>query len=331
MSVNFEGYAVGTLGSALGIPGVTFAGSPDNQWLIYPGGPDIGGVFSTVNGYILIDPVGDSAPSGLEMYFDTPQDSVSFKFVAGHVASPPANISVSADNAGALGYTGFLPMSVPPGGSYYEGVFTVTGPLTHLVMVTDQSGFGIDDLVSTAATPPGSGGFFTDFEPYAHGTPAEALGIPGAVIGSGFAPGSWQVKPNTEYATLSGNVLQNTQCDAALNIALDRAYTEVSFRFGVEPTAAVVKLDGWMGEPGPGSLVFSHDFYGAPLGSPTGMLEGVASTSGIAFDHLIIYSPGGCLAIDDLKVGTVWTPPLIHIPLEIRQIDILYIIITPVP
>ena len=153
LSTNFEGYPVGTLGSALGIPGVTFAGSPNNQWLIYPGGPDVNGVFSTVSGHILIDPVADGAPSSLSITFDTPQASVSFILVAGHKDGAAPTIMAVADNNGAPGFNGLLAMSVPPGGNYYESAITIPGPLTHLRLSTDQTGFGIDSLTSIAAGP----------------------------------------------------------------------------------------------------------------------------------------------------------------------------------
>lgn len=147
-SVDFEGYPVGTLGSALNIPGVSFAGSPDNQWLIYPGSPDVNGVFSTVSGHILIDPVADGSSSALDITFDSPRASVSFIVVAGHKDGPAPSIFAQADNNGVAGYSGLLALSVPPGGNYYEGEVTIPGPLTHLRLATRQQGFGIDNLTS---------------------------------------------------------------------------------------------------------------------------------------------------------------------------------------
>lgn len=146
-STGFEGYPVGTLGSTLGIPGVSFHGSPDNQWVIYPGGYDVNGVFSTVSGHILIDPIASGQPtSSLVIEFDSVQPSVSFKLVAGHKDGGVPTITAVADNNGAPVYNNVLSIGVPPGSNYYAGTYTIPGPLTRIELTSNQSGFGIDDL-----------------------------------------------------------------------------------------------------------------------------------------------------------------------------------------
>lgn len=151
--------------------------------------------------------------------------------------------------------------------------------------------------------------FFTDFEGYALGTPAESIAIPGVQLASGFAPNSWIVQMNAgDYVLLSGKILQNTVCDAALVMHFDSLQSDLDFLFGATASTLVVKVDGWVGTPGPGTLVFSHDYAGTDLGSPVGMLEGQVSLSGTEFNYIVLYSPGGCLAIDDFSAPGLGGP-----------------------
>lgn len=152
LSANFEGYAVGTVASALSIPGVSFNGQPGHQWVIYPGGADVNGVFSTPSGHILIDPVADGTPSTLEIVFDSPQSSVSFIVVAGPKGGAYPVISANAYNADVATYSGSLGLSVPSGGNYYEGTVSIPGPMTRLRLHSD-AGFGIDSLTSVGGSP----------------------------------------------------------------------------------------------------------------------------------------------------------------------------------
>jgi hypothetical protein len=143
---------------------------------------------------------------------------------------------------------------------------------------------------------------FFDFNGYAQNTAAEAIAAPGVHLGSPFSPNAWRAMASVQYATMSGNVLQNTACDAALVIQLDSVYQNVNFRYGIPASAVGLIVDGWMGAPGPGTKVFGQNQPGANLGSAYGMREGVVAASTSGFDHLVIYSPGGCAAIDDLSL-----------------------------
>jgi hypothetical protein len=144
---------------------------------------------------------------------------------------------------------------------------------------------------------------FFDFNGYANMTAAEDIAAPGVHLGSPFNPMSWYAMDSVQYASMSGRVLQNTACDAALVIELDATYQDVSFRFGIPASAVGLMVDGWMGEPGPGVKVFSQNLPGADMGSAFGMREGIASASVAGFDHVVIYSPGACAAIDDLSLN----------------------------
>ncbi len=144
--------------------------------------------------------------------------------------------------------------------------------------------------------------FYTNFEAYALGTSAESLALSGVSLASGFAPHSWIIQMNTgDYVLLSGKILKHTVCDAALIMTFDSPRSDLGFLFGTDPSTLVVKVDGWLGTPGPGTLVFAHSYYGTDLGSPVGMREGAVSLSGTEFDHIVLYAPGGCLAIDDFS------------------------------
>ncbi len=144
---------------------------------------------------------------------------------------------------------------------------------------------------------------FFDFNGYANMTAAESIVAPGVHMGSPFVPNSWYAMDSVQYATMSGKVLQNTACDAALVVELDSIYQDMSFRFGIPASAVGLIVDGWLGEPGPGTKVFGQNLPGSDMGSAFGMREGVASASVAGFDHLVIYSPGGCAAIDDLSLN----------------------------
>lgn len=178
---------------------------------------------------------------------------------------------------------------------------------------------------------------FFDFNGYAQNTTAESIAAPGIHMGSPFIPNAWRAMASVQYATMSGNVLQNTACDAALVIELDSVYQDVSFRYGIPASAVGLMVDGWMGAPGPGTKVFGQNLPGADMGSAYGMREGVASASVAGFDHLVIYSPGGCAAIDDLYLnGTpvrVAPGPIVIAPMPTRpapQLPQLPIIQQPV-
>lgn len=162
-------------------------------------------------------------------------------------------------------------------------------------------------LVISSVTPTlaqDAAGFFEDFESYPKGTAAEDIAIPGATLSSPFIPRTWIViLDGSDFITLHGNIFTHAACSAALVVELEKPATEVSFRFGIDPSVEVLKVDGWLGEPGPGTLEFSRDYYGAFLGAPNGWREGRASNFRQEFDHLVIYSPGGCMAIDELYVG----------------------------
>lgn len=151
--------------------------------------------------------------------------------------------------------------------------------------------------------------FYTDFEGYAIGTPAESISLPGADLASGAAPNSWIVQMNTgDYVLLSGKILQSTVCDAALIMHFDSLQSDLDFLFGTTASTDIVKVDGWVGIPGPGTLVFSHSYNGTFLGSPAGMLEGQVSLSGTEFNYIVLYAPGGCLAIDDFSAPGLGGP-----------------------
>jgi hypothetical protein len=114
---------------------------------------------------------------------------------------------------------------------------------------------------------------------------------------------TWVVQENTgDYVLLSGHILQETgACYNALYMRFDEIQHGIELAYGIDPSVLVLKLDGWIGVPGPGTLVFSESLYGTWLGSPVGMREGIASVH-TDFDYIVMYSPGGCAAIDDLFV-----------------------------
>jgi hypothetical protein len=164
---------------------------------------------------------------------------------------------------------------------------------------------------------------FFNFNGNAPGTSAESIAAPGVHMGSPFIPNSWIVQPNLVYTTMSGNILQNLNCNAALVIELDSVYQDISFRYGITRPTHVLKLDGWLGEPGPGMQVFSTNNYGVDNGGPEGIREGIAAASAAGFDHIVIYSPGGCAAIDDLSLDG---SPIVVGPRDLRLVPL-----NPVP
>lgn len=147
--------------------------------------------------------------------------------------------------------------------------------------------------------------FHEHFEGYLPGSTLDQINIPGATLSANFGPGAWHVQPDTldEYVTLNGNTLSQLDCNASLNIDLDTAATSIGFRYGHDRGVQVVKVDAWLGQPGSGTLVFSQNHLGSDLGSQYHKFEGTVAASGQgAFDYIVIYAPGGCLAIDDLTV-----------------------------
>jgi hypothetical protein len=153
--------------------------------------------------------------------------------------------------------------------------------------------------------------FFTDFESFALGGTSESLILPGVTLGSPFSPGDWTVQDNTgDYVLLSGHILKGTVCTSALIMNFDDLQSGLTFNFGADPSVAVVKVDVWTGNPTPGVGIMhaSYSYYGVNLGSPTGKLEGSVAFSGYDFDTVVLYAPGGCLAIDDLGTPTTSFP-----------------------
>jgi hypothetical protein len=149
---------------------------------------------------------------------------------------------------------------------------------------------------------PASAAFQQTFESYANGTDLSGIAVPGAVLSANFGNASWVVTTNNgTYASLQNRILRQRNCNASLNIDLDVPHSAIAFRYGTSLSTAVVKVDGWMGLPGSGQLVFSQSFFGTDLGN--GKLEGQAVVSGLGyFDFIVIYAPGGCTAIDNLTV-----------------------------
>jgi hypothetical protein len=135
------------------------------------------------------------------------------------------------------------------------------------------------------------------------GIPAEQIVMNGVSFSSPFAPNSWQTASAFGYRSLTRNVLKATNCSAALIIETATPTGTFSFRYGISASAAGLIVDAWMGEPGAGTLVSSQNLPGASLGAPDGVREGTASASTNGFDHLVIYSPGGCAAIDQLTLS----------------------------
>lgn len=170
-----------------------------------------------------------------------------------------------------------------------------------LAVLTTAAALILTVLLMPAQSASAFNSFF-DFNSNAPGTSAENIPAPGVHMGSPFNPNSWIVQPNFVYTTMNGNVLQNLNCNAALVIELDSVYQDVSFRYGITRPTQVLKLDGWLGAPGSGTLVFSTNHNGTYNGGPEGIREGVAAASAAGFDHLVIYTPGGCAGIDDLSL-----------------------------
>lgn len=174
--------------------------------------------------------------------------------------------------------------------------------------------------VTLITQPPPAAAFMTNFEAQALGTTAEAIPLIGATMGSPFNPHDWTVQDaGSDYVLLQSHILKGNACDAALVIEMDAPVTSVDFLFGADPAVATVKVDGWDGVPGPGTQVFSNSYSGANMGSPAGILEGVVSIASAPIDYLVIYAPGGCLAIDNLDLPGIGPllppgPDLIPIP-----------------
>jgi hypothetical protein len=175
-------------------------------------------------------------------------------------------------------------------------------------------------LVMSLFVHSGASAFLNDFEAQPLGTSAEDIPLVGATMGSPFIPYDWTVQDaGTDYVLLQDHILKGNACNAALEIEMEAPITAVNFLFGADASVLTVKVDGWNGTPGPGTLVFSNDYTGTDMGSPSGKREGTVSITSLPIDWLIIYSPGGCLAIDNLDLPGIGPlllpgPDLIPIP-----------------
>ncbi|GEM_PF-7029888 len=290
LTVTFDSETVGTKAHEVAIPGVSFYGTPSSYWVIYPGGPDVSGVYSTVTGNILTSSVvAGSRPYSLEVYFDDVHTSVSFKYVGAPAWMPMPSISAVAYFVSDVSWSGFLNFYVPPGGSYWEGEITIPGPVTQLVLSGYGVGFGIDDLVTVPFTPPS--GFISDFEAFSVGDPAESIGL---FASSPASPGSWTIEQSSgAFVMLDSQFLYSSNC--AIPLVFDFAgvtYSEISFNFATDGSAEV-KVETWLA----GSYVATDSFFGTALGSPSGWYEGLALVTGSTFDRVVVRS-NACMGID---------------------------------
>lgn len=185
------------------------------------------------------------------------------------------------------------------------------------------------------ATPAQATDGAVHFDGIPHGTPAEQIVLNGITLSSPFSPNSWQIAPAQGYRNMVRSVLKASNCGAALIVQTATPTLNYSFRYGISASAAGLMVDAWMGAPGAGTLVSSQNFTGVNMGAPDGVREGTASASTSGFNHLVIYSPGGCAAIDDLlQSGSPYSrlpagdivlipQPQIPLPLPLPQIPVL--------
>lgn len=140
-----------------------------------------------------------------------------------------------------------------------------------------------------------------NFDGYGFGTPAESVSLPGFSLGSPASPNSWSVQSSAGYASLSGNVLRQMNCNAPLVIRLDAYQKEMSLRFALTNGAQRLRIEGFAGSPNQGSAIFHQSYYGSPNGLGEGILEGSLNEDVQGMNYLVIDAPDGCATLDDLR------------------------------
>ncbi|MBI5960452.1 MAG: hypothetical protein HY866_17050 [Chloroflexi bacterium] len=168
----------------------------------------------------------------------------------------------------------------------------------------------------------------TSFEDVPVGTAASDISLSGVEFIESLAPGSWVVEdsPGT-YTLLSGHILSNYHggCGSTLSMRFDELQSEINFMYVSDrsrtpgtPDVVLYLFTGGNPTPGIGTRVYTGDFYGTDLGS--GLWEGAVRLR-IEYDFVVLFSPSGCLAIDDLKTSGIWPldphapgPDMIPIP-----------------
>ncbi len=152
----------------------------------------------------------------------------------------------------------------------------------------------------------------TSFENVPVGTAASDISLSGVEFIESLAPGSWVVEdsPGT-YTLLRGHILSNRGggCGSTLSMRFDDLQSDISFSYVSDrsrtpgtPDVVLYLFTGGDPTPGIGTRVYSGDFYGTDLGS--GEWEG-RPTVVVDFDFVVLFSPSGCLAVDDLKTASI--------------------------
>jgi hypothetical protein len=191
-------------------------------------------------------------------------------------------------------------------------------------------GIVIAVMAGLLALPGTAGAVNTGFDTIPIGTFADDIALPGVDFISGLGvPGNWTVQAaGTDYVLLSGHVLKNADadCRAAIQMRFDDLQGSIGFVFGTDAAAPVILYlyTGGNPTPGIGTRVHTGSYAGADLG--TGMLEGSVNVT-VAFDYVVLYSPGACLAIDNLSTSPLYPvigPDMIDLPTHAAVGTILY-------
>lgn len=167
------------------------------------------------------------------------------------------------------------------------------------------------------------------FEEIPLGTIANNIMIPGVDFApNAVNPSAYTVQANAgTFASLSGHILTNLggDCMTSLLFRFDALQSSISFLYGADrsydptyPDAVMYLFTGGNPTPGIGTRVFTGSFSGADPG--TGMFEGFINVM-VDFDFVVLFSPSGCLAIDNLNtVGVAIAgapgPDMIPLPLH---------------
>lgn len=149
----------------------------------------------------------------------------------------------------------------------------------------------------------------TDFESVPIGTAANDIAIPGVDFAPGAAsPSAFTVQHNAgAYASLSGHILTNAggNCMTSISMRFSALQAGISFLYGADrsldptvPDAVLYLYTGGDPTPGIGTRVHTGSYYGSV--SSTGKWEGTVSVT-VNFDYVVLFSPSGCLAIDNLN------------------------------
>jgi hypothetical protein len=146
--------------------------------------------------------------------------------------------------------------------------------------------------------------YYFNFENIPTGTPARALTMPGLE----FQSDSMTVVDSAgAYDLLSGHVLKCNPPEGGLALRFEELQSNISFlyasdrsRYSDRPDLVLYLFTGGNPTPGIGETVYFSTYHG--IVGKNGMAEGGVKVN-VDFDYLIMFSPSGCLAIDDLNTS----------------------------